>query len=180
MKARTNEPDEQHLVEAAQKDPSRFAELYENNFERVYAFVASRIYDRDVAQDITAEVFHHALANLGKFEWRGVPFSAWLFRIAANAIMDRRKRVAREQGKPALEAEAADAGDQEVVERRAALFGLVSQLPEDQRRVLEMRFAEERSIREIARELGRSEGAIKQLQFRAVQTLRARVSESND
>ena len=86
MKARTNEPDEQRLVEAAQKDPSRFAELYENNFEQVYAFVASRIYDRDVAQDVTAEVFHHALANLGKFEWRGVPFSAWLFRIAANAI----------------------------------------------------------------------------------------------
>ena len=175
MKARTNEPDEQRIVEAAQKDPSRFAELYENNFDRVYAFVASRIYDRDVAQDITAEVFHHALANLGKFEWRGVPFSAWLFRIAANALMDRRKHAAREQGKPAPEEEAADP-----VERRAALFSLVSQLPEDQRRVLEMRFAEERSIREIARELGRSEGAIKQLQFRAVQTLRARVSESND
>jgi RNA polymerase sigma-70 factor (ECF subfamily) len=171
LKARTNEPDEQRIVEAAQKDPSRFAELYENNFDRVYAFVASRIYDRDVAQDITAEVFHHALANLGKFEWRGVPFSAWLFRIAANALMDRRKHAAREQGKPAPEAD---------VERRAALFSLVSQLPEDQRRVLEMRFAEERSIREIARELGRSEGAIKQLQFRAVQTLRARVSESND
>ena len=180
MKARTNEPDEQRLVEAAQKDPSRFAELYENNFERVYAFVASRIYDRDAAQDVTAEVFHQALANLGQFEWRGAPFSAWLFRIAANAIMDRRKNAAREQGKPAPEADAVDAGDHEVVERRAALFSLVSQLPEDQRRVLEMRFAEERSIREIARELGRSEGAIKQLQFRAVQTLRARVSESND
>lgn len=180
MKARTNEPDEQRLVEAAQRDPSRFAELYENNFDRVYAFVASRIYDRDVAQDVTAEVFHRALANLGKFEWRGVPFSAWLFRIAANAILDRRKRAARERGDKAPEAEAADPGDHEVVERRAALFSLVAQLPEDQRRVLEMRFAEERSIREIARELGRSEGAIKQLQFRAVQTLRARVSESND
>jgi RNA polymerase sigma-70 factor, ECF subfamily len=180
LKARTNEPDEQRIVETAQKDPSRFAELYERNFERVYAFVASRVYDRDAAQDITAEVFQNALANLGKFEWRGVPFSAWLFRIAANAILDRRKRTAREQGKPAPEAEVADAGDQEVVERRAALFRLVSQLPEDQRRVIEMRFAEERSIREIARELGRSEGAIKQLQFRAVQTLRARVSELND
>lgn len=180
MKARTNEPDERRLVEAAQKEPSRFAELYENNFERIYAFVASRVYDRDLAQDVTAEVFHHALANLGKFEWRGVPFSAWLFRIAANAIMDRRKRAARERGDALPEAEAAEAGDYEVVERRAALFNLVPQLPEDQRRVLEMRFAEERSIREIARELGRSEGAIKQLQFRAVQTLRARVSESND
>jgi RNA polymerase sigma-70 factor (ECF subfamily) len=180
LKARTNEPDEQRLVEAAQKDPSRFAELYENNFEQVYAFVASRIYDRDVAQDITAEVFHHALAKLGKFEWRGVPFSAWLFRIAANAIQDRRKRAARGRGDEAPEAEAAGAGDYEAVERRAALFRLVSQLPQDQRRVLEMRFAEKRSIREIARELGRSEGAIKQLQFRAVQTLRSRVSESND
>ncbi|MGC1685927.1 MAG: RNA polymerase sigma factor [Candidatus Acidiferrales bacterium] len=180
MKARANEPDEQRLVEAAQRDRSRFAELYENNFERVYAFVASRVYDRDLAQDITAEVFHHALADLGKFEWRGVPFSAWLFRIAANAIQDRRRRASRERGDEAPEAETVDAGDFEAVERRAALFSLVAQLPEDQRRVLEMRFTEERSIREIARELGRSEGAIKQLQFRAVQALRARLSESND
>src|SRR5437764_8766243 len=80
--ARTD--DERQLIEAAQKDPRRFGELYERNFERVYAFVARRVRDRHEVEDVTAEVFQHALANLSKFEWRGVPFAVWLFRIAAN------------------------------------------------------------------------------------------------
>src|SRR5438034_11137959 len=88
--------DERLLVEAAQKDPRRFAELYERNFERVYAFIARRVLDRHDAEDVTAEVFQHALANLGKFEWRGVPFAVWLFRIAANALTDRWRMRARE------------------------------------------------------------------------------------
>ena len=87
--------DERLLIEAAQNDPSRFAELYENNFHRVYAFVARRVNDRDEAQDLTAEVFHQALKNLGRFQWRGVPFAAWLLRIAANALADRWQRAAR-------------------------------------------------------------------------------------
>src|SRR5208282_2362174 len=91
---------ERLLIEAAQKDPSRFAELYEDNFERVYAFVARRVQNRPDAEDLTAEVFHQALGKLGGFEWRGVPFAAWLYRIASNAIADRWKRAAREQGSP--------------------------------------------------------------------------------
>ena len=77
--------DERTLIEAAQRDPGRFAELYESNFDRVYAFVVRRVRDREEAEDVTSEVFHRALANLGQFEWRGVPFAAWLLRIAANA-----------------------------------------------------------------------------------------------
>ena len=77
-KAAQSEADDRLLVEAAQKDPSRFGDLYEVNFARVYAFVASRVHDRDAAQDLTSDVFHKALANLSRFEWRGVPFAAWL------------------------------------------------------------------------------------------------------
>jgi len=84
--------EERLLVEAAQKDPARFAELYEINFERVYGFIARRVGDRDAAEDLTSEVFHKALANLRRFEWRDVPFVAWLLRIAANAIADRAQR----------------------------------------------------------------------------------------
>ena len=62
---------ERLLIEAAQKDPRRFAELYETNFERVYAFIIRRVHDRTEAEDLTSEVFQHALANLSKFEWRG-------------------------------------------------------------------------------------------------------------
>src|SRR5436190_14436446 len=88
--------DERLLIEAARKDPGRFAELYEINFERVYAFIVRRVQDRIEAQDLTSDVFHQALANLGRFEWRGTPFAAWLFRIAANAITDRFERLAKE------------------------------------------------------------------------------------
>src|SRR6266481_8736951 len=91
---------ERLLIEAAQKDPSRFAALYENNFERVYAFIVRRVRDRHEAEDLTAEVFQHALANLSRFEWRGVPFAVWLFRIAANAMADHRKERSREPINP--------------------------------------------------------------------------------
>jgi len=176
--SQATESDERLLIEAAQNDPSRFAELYEQNFHRVYAYVARRVCDRMEIQDLTAQVFHKALANLGKFKWKGAPFCAWLYRIASNVIADQAKQKAREstdQLNPS--AESSTATDLEAVERRARLFSAVGKLPEDQRRVIEMRFADEKSIREIAGELGRSEGAVKQLQFRALENLRNRLNE---
>jgi RNA polymerase sigma-70 factor (ECF subfamily) len=171
--------EERLLVEAAQKDPARFAELYEINFERVYAFVARRVGDRDAAEDLTSEVFHKALKNLRHFEWRGAPFAAWLLRIAANAIADRAQRAGRElavDDPPEVGVDAtADVG-LEGVEHRARLFRLVDRLPADQQRVVVMRFAEEKSIREIAEALGRTEGAVKQLQFRGLENLRAQLA----
>jgi RNA polymerase sigma-70 factor (ECF subfamily) len=164
---------ERLLIEAAQKDPSRFAELYEANFERVYSFIVRRVQNRHEAEDLTAEVFHHALANLRRFEWRGVPFAVWLYRIAANAITDRGRRE-----KATVDSTLVDELDQpnwQDVERRATLFHLVDSLPEDQRSIIIKRFIEQKPIRDIAKEFGRSEGAIKQLQFRALESLRSRV-----
>jgi RNA polymerase sigma-70 factor, ECF subfamily len=169
--------DDRRLVEAAQKDLSRFAELYEIHFSRVYAFIARRVGNRDLAEDLTSDVFHKALANLHRFEWRGVPFAAWLLRIAANAINDRSKHSAREVDEDPPEG--STEMNMEVIDHRSRLFQLVDQLPSDQRRVVTMRFAEEKSIREIAQEIGRSEGAVKQLQFRALQNLRARMEGAN-
>jgi RNA polymerase sigma-70 factor (ECF subfamily) len=164
---------ERLLIEAAQKDPSHFAGLYESNFERVYAFVVRRVRDRHEAEDLTAEVFQHALANLSKFEWRGVPFVVWLFRIAANAIADRWQRISKERSDPV--SDDLDQSSWQEIERRAMLFRLVDDLPADQRSVIVKRFVEQESIREIAEEFGRSEGAIKQLQYRALESLRERV-----
>jgi RNA polymerase sigma-70 factor (ECF subfamily) len=180
LKAHDADTAERRAIEAAQKDPARFAELYENNFGRVYAFVARRVPDRNEAEDVTSEVFHQALANLPRFQWRGVPFAAWLFTIARNSIIDRSKHAAREQELPEgldLPAEVSTQEFEYEIEQHSRLFKLVNLLPEDQRRVIAKRFAEEKSIREIANEIGRSEGAVKQLQFRALQTLRARLTD---
>jgi len=169
-----SEAEERLLVQAAQKDPARFAELYEANFHRVYGYVIRRVRERAVAEDVTADVFHKALAALPNFDWRGVPFAAWLLRIAANVMADEWKRAAKEQVVEDLPEVGTDPNIEEV-DQRARLFRAVEKLPDDQRRVVHMRFAEGQSIREIAQELGRSEGAVKQLQFRALQTLRASV-----
>jgi RNA polymerase sigma-70 factor, ECF subfamily len=175
------EASERRLIEAAQQDPSRFAALYEIHFERVYAYVSRRLANRETAEDVTSEVFHHALANLPRFEWRGAPFGAWLMRIAANAIADRWRRDSREQSDALVNDPASAEPSPEAIEIRAQLFRLVQDLPNEQRKVVQMRFAEEKSIREIAQALGRTEGAVKQLQFRGIQTLReeaAKVSGS--
>src|SRR6266704_3370258 len=138
--------DERLLVEAAQGDPAKF----------------------------------EALANLPNYEWRGVPFVAWLLRIAVNAVADQHKRAAREFPSPEDPPDRAkdaslQAAELRVIENRARLFRLVGQLPETQRRVVHQRFGEQRSIREIAERLGKTEGAIKQLQLRALERLRAQM-----
>ncbi len=183
---KAKEAEERRLVEAAQRDPVCFADLYESYFELVYVYVARRVRNRAETEDLTAEVFRKALANLPRFKWTGAPFAAWLFRIASNMIADRAKRAAREgSAEPSFTvglvprgqsgAPRAQQTELEDCERRAQLFHLVDELAEDQRRVVVMRFAEEKSIGEIARELGRSEGAVKQLQFRALENLRKKI-----
>lgn len=169
--------DEPLRVAAARKDPGQFAALYEANFERVYAYVARRVKGRAEVEDLTSEVFRRALSGLHRYESRGAPFSAWLLRIAANAVVDRARRAGRrslaavdlELSLEPSEPERLDA------ESRARLFRCVAELLPDQRRVIELRFAEERSIREIAGALGKTEGAVKQLQLRALAALREKI-----
>jgi len=172
--------DEHVLVQAAQSDPAKFDALYELHFERIYYFLARRVRDRATAEDLTSEVFHKALANLPNYEWRGAPFAAWLFRIAANALADQYKRAAREipssddTKNPDAHLDLSSP-DLEAIDYHARLFRLVDNLPAVQQRVIRERFVEQRTIREIATRMEKTEGAIKQLQFRALQTLRAQM-----
>ena len=172
---------ERRLIEASQRQPRRFAQLYERYFDRVYAFALTRTGERTAAEDVTAETFRQAFENLPRFEWRGVPFSAWLFRIAANAAADHFKRISREEALPETANEQDESWEARLieVETRARLFELVRRLPKNQRQVVVMRFGQERSIREVAQAIGRSEGAVKALQHRAMETLRAWVGEGN-
>jgi RNA polymerase sigma-70 factor (ECF subfamily) len=167
--------DEHSLIEAAQKDRARFADLYEQNFERVYAFVLRLVRDRTEAEDVVSEVFTKALNGLDHYESRGVPFVAWLYRIARNVAADRARRAGRET---ALD-DADEPSSFDDVERRALLFRLVDTLPPVQRDVIVKRFAEQRTIADVARELRRSEGAVKQLQLRAIESLRAQIRGSH-
>ena len=103
-----------------------------------------------------------ALANLPRFEWRGVPFAAWLYRMAANKLADYWRRQRREAQDPLPDVP--DEHEHEELQRRVSLFQLVERLPDLQRRVIETRFVEDKSVRDVAAALDRSENAVKQLQ----------------
>ena len=171
---------ERRLIEASQRDRNRFGQLYERYFDRVYAFAITRTRDRTAAEDVTAETFRRALQNLCHFQWRGVPFSAWLLRIAANAASDLLRQEARHTPLDSLPEDEWEPWETRLieVEQRTRLIELVRRLPKDQRRVIFMRFVDRRRNREIAQAIGRSEGAVKALQFRALQNLRAWVEEA--
>ncbi|MBO0910985.1 MAG: sigma-70 family RNA polymerase sigma factor [Acidobacteria bacterium] len=174
MKILERERDDRLLIEAAQRERSRFAELYEQNFDRVYAFVARRVSTREEAEDLAAEVFHQALASIESFRWQGSPFIAWLYGIAANVLSAHWRRMGKN---PVQLEEDWDQGGRDEIERRAILAELVESLSADQRTVVVRRFIDQRSIREIAHELGRSEGAVKQLQLRALENLREKLGK---
>ena len=182
-----DETEERRLIEAAQQDRACFGDVYERYFELVYGYVARRVRERPATEDLTSEVFRKALANIDRFKWTGAPFGAWLLRIASNVIADRTKRQAKDGirvdessltvgGLTQSSSRQTQQTDLEESERRSWVIRKVDELPDDQRRVVRMRFAEEKSINEIAAELGRSEGAIKQLQFRALQNLRRKIT----
>jgi RNA polymerase sigma-70 factor (ECF subfamily) len=170
------------LVLAAQSDPSRFSELYRSHVAGVHALAWSHLGDRAAAEDITAETFRRALRALPRFEPRGIPFRAWLWRICINLVNDelrRRQRASRfTESLPADPPVGAD--DIENVETRALVHGLVDRLPTDHRAVITLRFGEDLSIAEVARRLNRSPDAVKQLQRRALAALRALLAEGDD
>jgi RNA polymerase sigma-70 factor, ECF subfamily len=167
---------EQEQIEAAKQDPSQFGRLYEDNFARVYSYIVYRVRNRAAAEDLTSEVFSEALAGISRFEWQGLPFSAWLLKIASRTVADHLRRVIAETASRPAELPTSTKDD---TERSAMLYQLVDRLPDTQRQVIHMRFVEQKSIREIAVMLGRTEGAVKQLQFRAVETLRVQLEESH-
>lgn len=175
VKTLEREDDDRLLVEAAQRERAQFAELYEQNFDRIYAFLARRVGTPEEAQDLTSEVFHQALASLDTFKWQGSPFISWLYGIAGNVLSRHWQMLGKS---PSQLEEDWDQGGRDEIERRAMLAQLVESLLPDQRTVIVRRFIEQRAIREIAIEMGRSEGAIKQLQLRALENLREKMGKA--
>jgi RNA polymerase sigma-70 factor (ECF subfamily) len=177
--------DEGALVAAAKRDPREFGPLYELYVDRIYRFAYRRVGTHHEAEDITAQTFQQALQALPAYEWRGLPFGAWLFRIAGNIINRRGRTSGREV---AVEDVTVFSGYEETdddpadlawrSEEAGELADKIKRLPPDQQRVLVLKFSHGMKNREIGDLMGRSEGAIKQLVHRALVSLRASIERT--
>ncbi len=169
---------ERLIVDAARAgDQAALSELYTLYFPRVYRYILARTGSTYDAEDLTEEVFMRVLEAIERFQWRDVPFSAWLFRIAHNAVISqRRKDGTRGRPAPLSDGLATDsAGPDELVENRMALNQIMEaaeQLPEAQRQVIALRFAAALSVAETAAAMGKGEGNVKVIQHKAIAKLR--------
>ncbi|MDP9266538.1 MAG: RNA polymerase sigma factor [Chloroflexota bacterium] len=166
---------------ARRGDRGAFADLYDEHVDAVYRYVLYRLREASDAEDVTSEVFTKAFANIHRYRWQGKSFLAWLYTIARNAVTDRRRR-----DRPTIELDNAfgvaeqgpTAHDHAVHgEQVLALRGAVKHLTGEQQEVLLLRFAENLSSRQVAVKLGKNEGAIRALQFRALGRLRKLLHE---
>jgi RNA polymerase sigma-70 factor (ECF subfamily) len=175
--------DEQSLARRAQQgDNEAFAQLYEEHFDKIYRYVVLRIGNKVEAEDLTQQVFLNAIRSISSFKWKGVPFSAWLFRIAHNLVVDYLRKEAKRITTP-LDDSMVDSGSnpQKLTEQRLDIEQLAlaaKQLTKLQREVIRLRFAGELSVAEVAKAMGKSQGAVKALQHSAVIALRKVLSEA--
>ncbi len=176
--------EEQQLIEAAQRNPEAFGAIYDRYFDRIYAYAYNHTGQQADAEDVTAQTFKQAFENIGRFEWRGVPFGAWLYRIASNVITGQlRKRRPTAAFEEAIETPGSLPTPEETFltgERNTALLEQVRRLPEFQRQAIMLRFGQNFSYAEIALTIDRTEGAVKQLIHRGLVTLRATVEGESE
>jgi len=170
--------EEAALVEIAKVEPSAFAILYERYIDRVYAYIYHRVGNAQDTEDLTARTFYRALDKLHTYEDRGLPFSAWLFRIAHNLVAnwhrDHGRRRFLSLDRLWSHSKEGDTPEEQVEreENHAALWDAIDRLPEDRRKLLLYKFGSRLSNIEIGELLQKSESAIKSLYFRTLATLR--------
>ena len=169
------------LVARAKRDPEAFATLYDLYVERIYRYAYRRAGTHADAEDLTAQTFRRALEYLDRYDPRGAPFGAWLFRIAHNLAVDRfRSRAAPVSLDGLTDAglepadPIADEFDERLVQREAVgeAWAAVARLPSLQRRAVCLRFGRDLSHADVGAIIGRSEAATKQLIYRAIKSLR--------
>ena len=172
--------DESALIAASRTSPEAFAMLYDRTQPAVYRFAYSLAGNHPGAEDLTSECYRRALANLHRYEHRGKPFEAWLFTIVRNLARDKGRRNGREiplmdHDEPIDEPITFEL---ERAERKSVVQTAVKKLPDVQRKVVVLRFGHEWSVRQVADELDKSEAAVKQLTYRAVNRLRELLEEA--
>jgi len=163
-------------IQKAQKDPACFAPLYKEYHEQIFRYIFQRMDDEDLAFDVTSQVFMKALNNINKYEYRGVPFASWLYRIAKSELYQafRDKKAERAVNVESvhlfeiaeeLEEDASDAN-------KKKMFACLSQLKENDIQLIELRFFEKRSFREMGEILELTENNAKVKTFRALEKLK--------
>lgn len=170
------------ILERSRKDKQVFGELYEKYFDRIFNFIFRQTDDESLTADLCSQTFLNALNNVDRFEFRGVPVSAWLYRIASNEINKhyRKKKSARvfsieEMRVKELVEMSAEGWDEELVQR---LIGYLRELPTEMLEVLELRFFEDRDFKEIAYILSITESGAKMRTYRALDRLRKKFNLS--
>ena len=171
------------LVRASQGDNGAFGELYERYIDRIFNYVYYRTGNTHDAEDITARVFQRAMNHIHNYTDRGVPFSAWLYRIAHNLVANWHRDRSRRQEIPISDLPVLPAkGDHPEVklvhtEEQDALLKLIRKLPPERQHLLILKFVENFSNSEIGQIMGRSEGAIKSLYHRTLLALRDQIGD---
>ncbi len=170
---------ESQLIELAKTDPEAFGELYLRHVDRVYNYIYYRVGNVADAEDLTAHTFHQALGNIRRYEDQGVPFVAWLYRIAHNLVANFHRSHSRWKlislDDLELAGHVAESPEQsaEARERRRALWAAIRRQPEERQRLLILKFASRLSNDEIGQVMGRTESSVKSLYFRTLKSLRA-------
>ena len=173
------------LARASQGDRDAFGELYAQYIDRIYNYVYYRTGNTHDAEDLTARVFQRAMNHIHNYTDRGVPFSAWLYRIAHNLVANWHRDRSRKQGIPISDIPVLPAkGDHPEsklvrTEEQDALLKLIRKLPPERQHLLILKFVENFSNAEIGQIMGRSEGAIKSLYHRTLLALRDQVGDQN-
>ena len=169
---------DENAIERAKWDPSAFGVLYERFVGRIYNYIYYRVGNHHDAEDLTARTFQRALAHVRTFESRGVPVSAWFYRIAHNLVANWHRDRSRRQTIPldSLIDQRAPHDSPDTVAERAeeaqALMGALRRLPDERQQLILLKFTERLSNAEIGRIMGRSESAIKSLYHRTLLALR--------
>jgi len=168
---------EESLVRRAQQhDQTALTRIYEENFDKIYRYIVLKIGDRIEAEDMTQQVFLNAFKSISSYKPKGSPFSSWLFRIAHNQIVDYLRRKSKRATVPLEETLAGGGTDPGLeAERKLTIEQLAlaaKKLTKAQQEVISLRFAGELSVSQVAKVMGKSEGAIKALQHSAILSLR--------
>jgi RNA polymerase sigma-70 factor (ECF subfamily) len=183
--ARAAAPSEhvRRLVARAQEgDRDALEELYLLHFDRIYSYLHMSVGNRHDAEDLTTQTFVRMLESIGRFRWRAAPFSAWLFRIAHNLAMDHfraHRRWQPEEEVPEPPGSAEPSAEHEALHSigRQSMLRLIENLSPEQQQVLTLKFVFSFSNGEVATILGKTEGAIKSLQHRALVSLQKQVDD---